>query len=302
MNSDWSADAVLLRLDGPPRRVVSLVPSYTQSFFDLGFGSAIVGITDYCSHPAQKLHGITRIGGPHDFRVDAIRALSPDLVLANQEENGREGVLALMAAGLNVWLSFPQTVKELFFVLAEMVRMVGDGTAATRLRMLESSFEWAALGAQQPAVRFFCPIWQDRGPDGELFWMTFNRETYSSDLLTQLGGENIFAARTRRYPLGADLGKTPAEESSGRDTRYPRVRRDEVLAQQPEIILLPDEPFVFDAEAEEKICEQLAETPAVRKGRVYRFDGRWVTWCGTAIGEAIAELPDILAGSMEEKP
>ena len=75
--------------------------------------------------------------------------------------------------------------------------------------------------------------------------MTFNGDTYSSDLLEQLGGENIFANRNRSYPLEADLGFVSAEEGGIRDTRYPRVRCEEVLSAQPDIIILPGRAVLF---------------------------------------------------------
>ncbi|MFU8771696.1 MAG: helical backbone metal receptor, partial [Anaerolineales bacterium] len=84
-----------LHLSSPPKRVVSLVPSMTESLFDLGFGDAVVGITDFCVHPAEHLAGIRRIGGPKKPRLDEIIGLNPDLVLANQEENTPNTVKAL---------------------------------------------------------------------------------------------------------------------------------------------------------------------------------------------------------------
>ena len=64
----------------PPERVVSLVPSVTESLFDLGLGHKVVGITDYCLHPADKVSGLPRLGGTKnigitDFR--SIRATAP---------------------------------------------------------------------------------------------------------------------------------------------------------------------------------------------------------------------------------
>jgi iron complex transport system substrate-binding protein len=302
MSHGPTIEAVLARLDGPPRRVVSLVPSYTQSFFDLGFGDAIIGVSDYCTHPAGRLENMCRVGGPKSLRIDKICALRPDLVLANQEENDRDQILALQAAGINVWLTFPRSVKETFSVLADMVRLYGDSGAFMRLRALETGFDWAhQAGSDQARPRYFCPIWQEPGPTGERYWMTFNRDTYSSDLLDQLGGENVFAGRERLYPLEADLGTRPAEASGERDTRYPRVLREEILAAQPEVILLPDEPYRFDHQAESDLRSLLADTPAVQNERIYRVEGRWITWCGTCIGEAMMELPLFLTGSNEEE-
>jgi ABC-type Fe3+-hydroxamate transport system substrate-binding protein len=282
--------------------VVSLVPSYTQSFFDLGFGDAIVGVSDFCTHPAGRLDSAVRVGGTKGLRVDRISALQPDLVLANQEENDRDQILALQSAGVNVWLTFPRSVGETFSVLADMVRLYGDSVAFNRLRTLETSFDYARQAVfGQARMRYFCPIWQETGPQGEYYWMTFNQDTYSSDLLDQLGGENIFAGRARLYPLEADLGAAPAVPSAGRDTRYPRVRFEEILAAQPELILLPDEPYRFDGDAEGELRTFLADTPAVQNEQIYRVEGRWITWCGTCIGEAIQELPRYFAGSSGEE-
>ena len=80
--------------------------------------------------------------------------------------------------------------------------------------------------------------------------MTFNADTYAHDLLRICGGENVFAERERQYPLKADLGEAEPmlpmiRASAGRDTRYPRVTMEEVEAAQPDVILLPSEPFQF---------------------------------------------------------
>lgn len=121
--------------------------------------------------------------------------------------------------------------------------------------------------------------------------MTFNRQTYAGDLLDLMGGENSFENRTRQYPLAADLGRGDAEEPGARDVRYPRVTLGEVVAAQPEVILLPDEPFVFDDAACQALMDDLRETPAVRAGRVYQVDGRLLAWYGTQIKAALDALP-----------
>src|SRR3989304_2462763 len=84
---------------GPPRRVVSRVPSMTESLFDLGAGEALVGVTDYCRPPQEAETNLKRVGGTKSPRVADVLALKPDLVIANQEENSREGVEALEAGG-----------------------------------------------------------------------------------------------------------------------------------------------------------------------------------------------------------
>ena len=69
----------------PPRRVVSLVPSLTETLVDLGAGDALVAITDFCIFPPGL--ALPRVGGTKNPRVEEIRALAPDLVHMNLEEN-----------------------------------------------------------------------------------------------------------------------------------------------------------------------------------------------------------------------
>jgi iron complex transport system substrate-binding protein len=288
-------DEIQLGLGAAPRRVVSLVPSYTESLFVLGLGEAVVGVTDYCTEPAEALCGLVRVGGPKDPRVGQILALAPDLVIANQEENSPATVAALDEAGIPVWVSFPRTAQAALDVLWGLVDLFSSPSASLQVRLLEDSLDWA-VQTQDTLLpqRMFCPIWQGKSPDGESWWMTFNRDTYSHDLLTLFGMRNLFTGRVRRYPLDADLGRVPAEPANGRDTRYPCVTCAEVLAGDPEVIVLPDEPFAFDEDSAAQLTRDLAETSAVRNGRVIRLDGRLITWYGVRLSQALQALPLLL--------
>jgi iron complex transport system substrate-binding protein len=281
-----------LHLASPPKRVVSLVPSVTESLFDLGLGGSVVGITDFCVHPAEHLGGITRFGGPKNPKVEEIIALNPDLVFANQEENTQQTVLQMEAAGLAVWVTFPKTIRQSLDVLWAIVGIFRDQEAAVRLQILEKSVEWAesALAEKQPR-RYFCPIWKSETDGGVHWWMTINENTYIHDLLRLIGGENIFAHRQRRYPLDADLGLTQAQETGERDDRYPRVTVDEIISMKPEIILLPSEPFSFTNTHRQEIETLLSETPAVREGWIYLVEGSLLSWHGTRLARSLQELP-----------
>lgn len=280
----------------PPKRVVSLVPSMTESMFDLGFGQALVGITDYCVHPAGALGELPRLGGPKNPNLIQILDLHPDLVLANQEENTPKTVHALESAGVKVWVTFPKTVREALDILWTLTGLFHSQSAALRLEILERTLEWSQMARQdRPTISYFCPIWQETYPDQTVWWMTFNQDTYCSDMLAQMGGSNIFADRQRRYPLVADLGQADSEAAVGRDTRYPRVQLSEVIERQPEIILLPSEPFGFTEENQQQILEWMADTPAVRSGRVHRVDGSLITWHGTRLGLALDVLQPLFA-------
>ena len=107
------ASGVALSLPLPPRRIVSLIPSTTETLCRLGLADALVGVTVYCVEPREVVATKTRIGGEKNPDLDKIRALAPDLVIANIEENLREHVATLRGWGIPVWVTYPRTVAGL---------------------------------------------------------------------------------------------------------------------------------------------------------------------------------------------
>jgi ABC-type Fe3+-hydroxamate transport system substrate-binding protein len=291
-----------LDLDEPPQRVVSLVPSATASLFDLGLGGRVVGVTDFCVYPPAGVARLPKVGGTKNPDVDAILALTPDLVIANWEENREEDAAALRAAGVPVWVTFPCTAREALNLLWATIRLFDVPQAGHSLAALERSLEVTGLAAADvPAARVprvFCPIWREpRTAEGPAaWWMTANRATYLHDVLRVCGGANVFGERERRYPLAADLDPghhVPDTPVPGRDTRYPRVSPEEVAAAAPDVILLPSEPYPFGA-ADREAWAAWPEVPAVRNGRIHLVDGSALTWAGTRLALALAELPALL--------
>lgn len=273
----------------PPHRVVSLVPSMTESLFDLGFGNYLVGITDYCIHPKTEVEKLPRLGGTKNPRIDELIRLHPDLVIANKEENTQQSIQQIEDEGIPVWLTFPKTVAESIADLWNLARTYRSETAYEKLRLIEKIVEFARLAAGQKPVRYFCPIWYEIGPNGEAWWMTFNRDTFSSDILSLVGAENVFAERKRRYPLEADLGLRAPEPRGDRDDRYPRVRLPDIIAAQPDVILFPDEPYPFGEVDARRLVSEYKTKAKVDIPFIY-IDGSLISWPGTRIAKAITEL------------
>lgn len=284
-----------------PKRVISLVPSMTESLFDLGFGDSVVGITDYCIYPAEKLTNLQRIGGPKNPDIQEIIALKPDLILANQEENTPAAVRELETAGLKVWVTFPRTVREAVDILWALVGIYHSKLAAVRLETLEVTLDWAeSARTQREPWRYFCPIWHQAPDKAGLpeWWMTFNQHTYANDVLRILGGVNIFANRQRHYPLTADLNRGTGEPPGERDTRYPRMTLDEIVAADPQTVLLPSEPFAFGETDRQRMLELLADAKTGKGPHVILMDGSYITWHGTRLARALSELPALLDESL----
>jgi ABC-type Fe3+-hydroxamate transport system substrate-binding protein len=236
--------------------------------FDLGLGSKIVGVTDYCVYPREIGIDVVRVGGVKDPDVEIIKDLSPDLVLANQEENSREPVEALIQSEIPVWVAFPKTCREVVEDLWSIAGLFQSEISGTKVRMLEMALEWAELAAADiPRRSFFCPIWQT-DDDGIRSWMTFNRDTYCNDLLAVVGGHNVFG---------------------NLETRYSKVTFEEIHQAKPEVILLPSEPFSFGIAEKEYFRKEFPET------EIILVDGTYITWCGTRMGKALAELQKYFA-------
>jgi ABC-type Fe3+-hydroxamate transport system substrate-binding protein len=281
--------------DHPPKRVVSLVPSITESLFALGFGETVVGVTDFCTRPAEQLSALVRVGGPKTPDVDVIAELQPDLVIGGWEETAKERVEALSEQGFKVWLVFPNTVDDGVDLLRQLLGLYHTDKRVEQINGLQVAVDYARAAADSlPPVRYFCPVWFDQYEELD-WWMTFNRNTYMDDLLQLFGGENVFSDRERQYPLEADLGKGSPEPAEGRDRRYPRVIAGEVIAAQPDLILLPDEPFKFSNSDRAVLEHVLADTPAVRNKKVFFVDGSLLTWYGVRLGQALRVLPEFFS-------
>lgn len=276
-----------------PRRVVSLVPSDTFSVAELGCGAALVGRTDYCELPEALVAKIPSVGGTKNPTLDAICALEPDLVLANQEENTRSDLEALAQRGVRVYVSFPKRVADGVAHLARLARIFRVDREPSVRALCKEGYEAiraaeAAL-ASAPSIRTFCPIWMKP-------LMTIHGTTFISDMLRLAGAENVFADRERMYPLAADLGRADplaGDAVEGRDVRYPRVTMEEVEARAPSLILLPDEPHPFD-DADEAVF-RATKTPAAERGAIVRTSGKDLCWYGARSVSGLGRVRALIA-------
>jgi ABC-type Fe3+-hydroxamate transport system substrate-binding protein len=252
----------------PPGRIVSLIPSITEILFAIGAGDRVVGCTIYCTQPPEGVATKVRVGGEKNPKLELIRDLGADLVIANVEENVREHVETLRAWGIPVHVTYPRTVADGIRLVGELGALLEAGPRARELEAeLRARYDLvrAAAAGRRPR-RVFCPIW--RKP-----YMTINRDTYVHDMLAVAGGENVFADHAKRYP---------------------EITLDEVAASGAEVILLPDEPYRF-RHAHQADFAPYPDLPAVRDGRMHLVDGKLLSWYGPRIAEALQVLPPLFA-------
>jgi len=271
----------------PYRRIVSLVPSLTETLFDFGMGEHVVGRTDYCIHPAEALP-VESIGGTKNPDIDAVARLQPELVFADIDENRKQDVDALEQLGIRVFVTHPQSVAEAMALLgtifALLAPLLSRNSAEALIHGIRKRYNElrSVLHAHRPRV--FVPIWMDP-------WMTFSAGTYADDLLALLGLENVFRDRCRRKSLHEDLSfpsQTESLSESPDAQRYPRLSTEEILAADPEVLLLPSEPYPFAQENSARVLSLLSETTAVKSGRVYVVEGSLLFWWGTRMRLALS--------------
>lgn len=269
-----------------PSRVVSLVPSDTYNVAALGCGAALVARTDYCELPEDLVRKLPSIGGTKNPKVEAIIDLSPDLVIANQEENTKSDIEKLIAQGIHVYVAFPKRAADGIAHLARLARIFRVEKEHAVRALIKKGYDVIrdAENARMrvEAIKTFCPIWMKP-------LMTINGETFISDVLHLAGADNVFADRKRRYPLAADLsGEISTLDAEGRDTRYPRISEDELVARAPELVLLPDEPHPF-TEEDAEVFRKLP-IPAATRGAILRMSGKDLCWYGARTIEGLPRV------------
>jgi hypothetical protein len=231
----------------PPVRIVSLVPSLTEALAAT-VPDRLVGATDWCTHPVGL--DVARVRGTKNPNLKAIEALGPDLVVTNREENRQLDVERMRGRGIAVWVTEIETVDS---ALQSMRRLFVDALQTDEPSWLvEAARVWAEPAPLAP-VATMVPIW--RNP-----WMVVGSATFTGDLLERLGLRHLFGSSEERYPT---------------------LTQEQLDGCGAELVLLPDEPYVF---TESDGPDAFPDT------RHVLVSGRSLTWYGPSMVTARSEL------------
>ena len=259
-----------LELSSTPKRIISLVPSQTELLYDLGLRDEVVGITKFCIHPEEWFRSKTRVGGTKKYDFEKIKALQPDLIIGNKEENEQEQIEELMKH-YPVWMSDIYTLKDAYDMITRVGALVGKTQEATNLKLeIESKFHQfenlppapskggqalqinSALHSPNSKLRTAYLIWNNP-------YMVAGHDTFINEILKLNGLENVFANKV---------------------SRYPEISNEELIAANPDLILLSSEPYPFK-EKHIQVFRKLL--PNVK---IMIVDGEIFSWYGSRLLKA----------------
>jgi len=240
-------------------RVVSLVPSLSESVVALGAGERLVGVTRYCPGVAPV------VGGTKQLDLAMIEGLRPDLVLANQEENLERDVRRLAQAGLAVVVTYPRTLAQGVELLGELGRLLGCAEAASR-EAAHCQDALATLPVLAPQRRAVCLVWRDP-------LVAVGDDTYGAGVMAALGLDNVCPPGERRYPF-VDVAA--------------------LRAARPELLVLPDEPYAWTAAEAARLADQVGARAVRVDGSLLFWYGPRIVRIGelaTALASALRTEP-----------
>jgi ABC-type Fe3+-hydroxamate transport system substrate-binding protein len=245
-------------------KIVSLVPSITETMFELGLDDQITGITTFCHHPKNKVSAKTKVGGTKNPDRQKILELEPDVILMNEEENRKDDADFFRSHGMRLQISFPGNIMEAADLVQQLGNDFGSPNKGEELRNkilqarknIQITHRWKTL----------ILIWK------RPYW-TVNASTYVHSVCEAIGLDNAFGNSPERYPQLTDV---------------------DIMTADPEVVLFPDEPYVYRDKDINEFANQFPNLNAVINRRLLKLDGSYLTWHGARTLKALQELPLLL--------
>lgn len=201
---------IVVRLQRPAQRIVTLTPHLTELVFAAGAGARLAGVARFSNHPAEA-RSLPVVSDALHTDIERLLVLKPDLVLAWRSGTPRETVARIERAGLPVFVSDAARLEEVGRSIEALAALAGtsDAGAAARMAFARGLGELRARRPAGPPVRVFYEIWP--AP-----LMTVNERHVISEIIELCGGLNVFGSLR---PL------------------TPEISREALLAARPEVVL-----------------------------------------------------------------
>ena len=237
-------------------RIVSLVPSQTELLYDLGLEDNIVGITKFCVHPVHFKATKTIVGGTKNIKFDKIKALQPDIIICNKEENTKENVEELSAI-CPVWVTDIYTIEDNLQMISDFGQLFNKRTEAQKwidkINFAYQDFKQFIQDKPNKKAAYF--IWANP-------YMVAGNNTFINELLQLNRFENIYQEKEGRYP----------------EIELKKIR----LEGDPDYVFLSSEPFPFKDEHAFEIGR------FTHHAKTVFVDGEMFSWYGSRLLKAFA--------------
>lgn len=177
-------------LAAPPQRVISLLPSLTETVCELGACARLVGVDRYSNFPAP-VNALPKLGGMDDTNVELIASLKPDVVLVAVSSRVAERLRAL---GMKVIALEPRSYRDVQRVLGTIGQVLGVPDAQRVWRHIEAGVAAAAgsVPASARGIRVYYEVASGLYAAGE--------SSFMGETLTRLGAGNIIPAHLGPFP------------------------------------------------------------------------------------------------------
>lgn len=237
-------------------KIISLVPSITELLFTLGLNEEVAGITKFCVHPEIWFRNKPRVGGTKNINPHKIRALNPDLIIANKEENVKEQIEEL-ARDFKIILTDVNNYDEALQMIHHIGVATGKEKEAEQLvNNIQKKFSSFQIKTNYKAAYF---IWQKP-------WMVAGGDTFINSMMQRAGFENVFINKPR----------------------YPETTIEELNSLQPEYILLSSEPYPFQQKHVVELKHYLPHS------NIILVDGEMFSWYGSRMLKAAGYFNNLL--------
>lgn len=233
-----------------PKRIISLVPSQTELLCDLNLENELVGITKFCVHPYQLKSTKTIVGGTKKVDFNKIKALKPDFILCNKEENTSE-MIATLEKIAPTYISEVNTIDDTLDLIKNLGEILNRKAIShdliEKINFKLTDFKEFIKTKPIRKVAYF--IWAKP-------WMVAGNDTYIDQMLQLNKFENIYQNRSR----------------------YPKIEIDKIRYEgDPEVIILSSEPFPFKDE------HALEISSFTNRSFTVFADGEMFSWHGSRL-------------------
>ena len=236
-----------------PKRIISLVPSQTELLYDLGLEDSIVGITKFCVHPFHLKSTKEIVGGTKDIKLEKIKALQPDIILCNKEENTKV-IVETCEKVCVVHVSDIATIDDCLALINQYGKIFNKRTEALKIsnKIQFNLNDFKSFIKDKPILKAAYFIW--RNP-----WMVAGKGTFINHLLELNNFKNIYE-NLERYP----------------EVELKKIR----LQGDPELVLLSSEPYPFKDEHAFEIGR------VSHHAKTVFVDGEYFSWYGSRLIKA----------------